>query len=132
MKFIIKKWGIDMKKDIKKELPHMYKVVLSILPLGRCNAITFTEIMARIGARSNEERRIRDILSELPTVYKQPVASSSNDKYKGFFIVEDLEDFLIGDRALAARELHIKKRRNSFREACSHLFGEGTKENDRD
>lgn len=121
-----------MKEDKTKDLPYMHEVVLSVLPEGRSEAITFTEIMARIGARSNEERRIRDILSELSTVYKQPVASSSDSNYKGFFIVEDLEDFLIGDRSLAARELHIKKRRNSFREACSHLFGEGTKADDID
>lgn len=119
-------------KEKQKDLPYMHEVVLGVLPAGRSEAITFTEIMARIGARSNEERRIRDILSELPTVYKKPVASSSDGNYKGFFIVEDLDDFLVGDRALAARELHIKKRRNSFREACSHLFGEGTKEDDND
>lgn len=117
-----------MTNEKQKDLPFMHKVVLGVLPAGRSQAITFKEIMTRVGARSNEDRRIRDILSELPTVYKQPVASSSDGKYKGFFIVKDLEDFLIGDRALAAREMHIKKRRNSFREACVHLFDMDLKE----
>ncbi|MCC2430691.1 hypothetical protein LKL81_26120 [Bacillus paranthracis] len=117
-----------MTNEKQKDLPFMHKVVLGVLPAGRSQAITFKEIMTRVGARSNEDRRIRDILSELPTVYKQPVASSSDGKYKGFFIVKDLEDFLIGDRALAAREMHIKKRRNSFREACVNLFDMDLKE----
>ncbi|WP_260854519.1 hypothetical protein [Bacillus cereus] len=107
----------------------MHKVVLGVLPAGRSNAITTTEIMTLIGARSNERRRISAILSELSTIYKQPVASSSDEKYKGFFIVEDLEDFLVGERSLVARELHIKKRRSSFKEACAHLFTSETGEN---
>ncbi|EJV74181.1 hypothetical protein [Bacillus cereus] len=113
----------------QKDLPFMHKVVLGVLPAGRSNAITTTEIMTLIGARSNERRRISAILSELSTIYKQPVASSSDEKYKGFFIVEDLEDFLVGERSLVARELHIKKRRSSFKEACAHLFTSETGEN---
>ncbi|PGA83867.1 hypothetical protein [Bacillus toyonensis] len=112
-----------MTNEKQKDLPFMHKVVLGVLPVGRSNAITTKEIMTRVKAKSKDERQIREVLSELSTVYKQPVASTSEGKRKGFFIVETLEDFLVGDRALAARELHIKKRRNSFREACAHLFG---------
>lgn len=112
-----------MTKEKQKDLPYTHEVVLSVLPAGRSKAITTTEIMARIGARSNERRRISAVLSELSTVYKQPVASSSDGEYKGFFIVEDFEDFLVGDRSLETRETHIKKRRSSYREACRHLFG---------
>ncbi|MGX5564146.1 hypothetical protein ACWKS2_28990 [Bacillus thuringiensis] len=117
-----------MKNKKQKDLPNIHEVVLSVLPTGRSEAITFTEIMARVKVESKDERQIRAVLSELSTVYKQPVASTSEGKRKGFFIVETLEDFLIGDRALAAREMHIRKRRNSFREACSHLFAPGTGE----
>ncbi|KIQ89482.1 hypothetical protein RW25_11270 [Bacillus sp. L_1B0_8] len=118
-----------MNNKKQKDLPYMHEVVLSVLPAGRSNAITFKEIMSRVGARSNEERQIRSILSELPTIYKRPVASSSEKKYKGFFLVVDLEDFLVGDRSLVTRELHTHKRRNSYREACAHLFTPGTGEN---
>lgn len=120
MKFIIKKWGIDMKKDIKKELPHLHKVVLSILPLGRSNAITTKEIMARAGIK--DKRAVSEIISELVTVYKQPIATTSRKAFKGVFIVKDIIDYQVGKEALVSRKNHIEKRDAAYTEACLQIF----------
>lgn len=120
MKFIIKRWGIDMKKDIKKELPHLHKVVLSILPSGRTKAITTKEIMARTGIK--DKRAVSEIISELVTVYKHPIATTSRKAFKGVFIVEDIMDYQVGKEALVSRKKHIEKRDEAYTEACLQIF----------
>lgn len=120
MKFIIKRWGIDMKKDIKKELPHLHKVVLSILPSGRTKAITTKEIMARTGIK--DKRAVSEIISELVTVYKHPIATTSRKAFKGVFIVEDITDYQVGKEALVSRKKHIEKRDEAYTEACLQIF----------
>lgn len=120
MKFIIKRWGIDMKKDIKKELPYLHKVVLSILPSGRTKAITTKEIMARTGIK--DKRAVSEIISELVTVYKHPIATTSRKAFKGVFIVEDIMDYQVGKEALVSRKKHIEKRDEAYTEACLQIF----------
>ncbi|MDA2733379.1 hypothetical protein PDR34_26955 [Bacillus cereus] len=109
-----------MEKDIKKDLPHMHKVVLSILPLGRFNAITTKEIMAR--AAIKDKRTVSEIISELVTVYKQPIATTSRKAFKGVFIVEDIMDYQVGKEALVSRKNHIEKRDAAYTEACLQIF----------
>ncbi|MGH0681001.1 hypothetical protein ACQVPP_28020 [Bacillus luti] len=109
-----------MKKDIKKELPHLHKVVLSILPLGRSNAITTKEIMARAGLK--DKRAVSGIISDLVEKYKQPIATTSRKEFKGVFIVQDIIDYQIGKEALVTRKNHIEKRDLSYTEACLEIF----------
>lgn len=109
-----------MKKDIKKELPHLHKVVLSILPLGRSNAITTKEIMARAGLK--DKRVISEIISDLVEKYKQPIATTSRKEFKGVFIVQDIIDYQIGKEALTTRKNHLEKRDSSYTEACLEIF----------
>ncbi|MDP7981411.1 hypothetical protein [Bacillus multifaciens] len=109
-----------MKKDIEKDLPFNHKVVLSVLPLGRSNAITTKEIMARSGIK--DKRAVSAILSELVTVYKQPIATTSRTEFKGVFIVQDIMDYQIGKEALVSRKTHIDKRDSAFTEACLPIF----------
>ncbi|HFR4157430.1 hypothetical protein [Bacillus thuringiensis] len=109
-----------MKKDIKKELPHLHKVVLSILPSGRTKAITTKEIMARTGIK--DKRAVSEIISELVTVYKHPIATTSRKAFKGVFIVEDITDYQVGKEALVSRKKHIEKRDEAYTEACLQIF----------
>lgn len=109
-----------MEKDIKKDLPHMHKVVLSILPLGRSNAITTKEIMARAGIK--DKRTVSGIISDLVEKYKQPIATTSRKEFKGVFIVQDIIDYQIGKEALVTRKNHIEKRDSSYTEACLEIF----------
>ncbi|PFM56246.1 hypothetical protein COJ52_19110 [Bacillus cereus] len=109
-----------MKKDIKKDLPHLHKVVLSILPLGRFNAITTKEIMARAGIK--DKRTVSGIISDLVEKYKQPIATTSRKEFKGVFIVRDIIDYQIGKEALATRKNHIEKRDSSYTEGCLQIF----------
>ncbi|WP_180254212.1 hypothetical protein [Bacillus toyonensis] len=109
-----------MKKDIKKDLPHLHKVVLSILPLGRFNAITTKEIMARAGIK--DKRAVSGIISDLVEKYKQPIATTSRKEFKGVFIVQDIIDYQIGKEALVTRKNHIEKRDSSYTEGCLQIF----------
>lgn len=109
-----------MKKDIKKELPYLHKVVLSILPSGRTKAITTKEIMARTGIK--DKRAVSEIISELVTVYKHPIATTSRKAFKGVFIVEDIVDYQVGKEALVSRKKHIEKRDEAYTEACLQIF----------
>ncbi|MFK4380544.1 hypothetical protein ABH948_006011 [Bacillus sp. RC218] len=109
-----------MKKDIKKDLPKRHQEVLSVLPLGRFNSITTTEIMARAGIK--DKRRVSAIISELVEVYKQPIATAATGPFKGVFIVQDIIDYQIGKQTLVSRESHIKKRDSSYTEGCLQIF----------
>ncbi|MGG0516581.1 hypothetical protein [Bacillus pseudomycoides] len=109
-----------MKKDIEKDLPKLYKAVLSILPLGRSNAITTKEIMARSGIK--DKRAVSRIISDLVEKYKQPIATTSRKEFKGVFIVQDIIDYQIGKEALVTRKNHIEKRDSSYTEACLEIF----------
>ncbi|WP_176545383.1 hypothetical protein [Bacillus pseudomycoides] len=109
-----------MKKDIEKDLPKLYKAVLSILPLGRSNAITTKEIMARSGIK--DKRAVSRIISDLVEKYKQPIATTSRKEFKGVFIVQDIIDYQIGKEALVTRKNHIEKRDSSYAEACLEIF----------
>ncbi|WP_176543922.1 hypothetical protein [Bacillus pseudomycoides] len=109
-----------MKKDIKKDLPKMHKVVLSVLPAGRFNAITTKEIMARTGIKN--KRAVSAIISELVELYKQPIATTSRKEFKGVFIVRDIIDYQIGKEALTTRKNHIEKRDSSYTEGCLEIF----------
>ncbi|SFQ92652.1 hypothetical protein SAMN04487920_1519 [Bacillus mycoides] len=109
-----------MKKDIKKDLPKRHQEVLSVLPLGRFNSITTTEIMARTGIK--DKRRVSAIISELVEVYKQPIATTSRKEFKGVFIVQDIIDYQIGKEALMSRKNHIEKRDSSYTEGCLQIF----------
>ena len=109
-----------MKKDKQKDLPHMHKVVLSILPLGRSNAITTKEIMARCGLK--DKRVVSGIISDLVEIYKQPIATTSRKEFKGVFIVQDIIDYQIGKEALTTRRNHLEKRDFSYTEACLEIF----------
>ncbi|WP_180233672.1 hypothetical protein [Bacillus pseudomycoides] len=109
-----------MKKDIKKDLPKMHKVVLSVLPAGRFNAITTKEIMARTGIKN--KRAVSAIISELVELYKQPIATTSRKEFKGVFIVQDIIDYQIGKEGLVSRKNHIEKRDSSYTEGCLQIF----------
>ncbi|WP_180252483.1 hypothetical protein [Bacillus toyonensis] len=109
-----------MKKNKQKDLPKMHRVVLSILPAGRSNAITTKEIMARAGIK--DKRRVSAIISELVEVYKQPIATAATGPFKGVFIVQDIIDYQIGKQTLVSREKHIKKRDSSYTEGCLEIF----------
>ncbi|KFN06421.1 hypothetical protein [Bacillus clarus] len=109
-----------MKKDIKKDLPHLHKVVLSILPLGRFNAITTKEIMARTGIKN--KRAVSGIISDLVEKYKQPIATTSRKEFKGVFIVQDIIDYQIGKEGLVSRKNHIEKRDSSYTEGCLQII----------
>lgn len=109
-----------MKKDIKKDLPKMHKVVLSVLPAGRFNAITTKEIMARTGIKN--KRAVSAIISELVELYKQPIATTSRKEFKGVFIVQDIIDYQIGKEGLTSRRNHIDKRDSSYTEGCLQIF----------
>ncbi|MDT3497319.1 hypothetical protein NLU03_23790 [Bacillus toyonensis] len=109
-----------MKKNKQKDLPKMHRVVLSILPAGRSNAITTNEIMARAGIK--DKRAVSEIISELVTVYKQPIATTSRKAFKGVFIVEDIIDYQVGKEALVSRKNHIEKRDAAYTEACLEIF----------
>lgn len=100
----------------QEELPDVHKQVLSVLPGGRDNAIPFKEVLQRIGSR--DERGIREVLSSLVTVYKQPVGSTSEGENKGFYLIVSLDDYVCADRALKTREFKIKQRREGLRESC--------------
>ncbi|MCW1941804.1 hypothetical protein OMD49_29825 [Bacillus anthracis] len=97
----------------------MHKVVLSILPLGRFNAITTKEIMARAGIK--DKRAVSEIISDLVEKYKQPIATTSRKEFKGVFIVQDIIDYQIG-KALTTRKNHLEKRDFSYTEACLKIF----------
>lgn len=109
-----------MKKEIKKDLPKRHQEVLSVLPLGRFNSITTTEIMARTGIK--DKRRVSAIISELVEVYKKPIATAATGPFKGVFIVQDIIDYQIGKQTLVSREKHIKKRDSSYTEGCLQIF----------
>ncbi|WP_176548958.1 hypothetical protein [Bacillus pseudomycoides] len=109
-----------MKKDIKKDLPKRHQEVLSVLPLGRFNSITTTEIMARTGIK--DKRAVSAIISELVELYKQPIATTSRKEFKGVFIVQDIIDYQIGKEALMSRKNHIEKRDSSYTEGCLQIF----------
>lgn len=109
-----------MKKDIKKDLPKMHKVVLSVLPAGRFNAKTTKEIMARAGLKDN--RRTAEIISDLVEVYKQPIATVSTGPFKGVFIVQDIIDYQLGKQTIVSRYNHMIKRDSSYTEACLEIF----------
>ncbi|MGG1342704.1 hypothetical protein ABE244_19530 [Bacillus toyonensis] len=105
---------------MKKDLPFMHKVVLSILPTGRFNAITTKEIMARSGIK--DKRAVSGIISELVELYKQPIATTSKKEFKGVFIVGDIIDYQIGKETLVSRKNHIEKRDSAYTEACLEIF----------
>ncbi|MGN4438056.1 hypothetical protein ACTFO3_26860 [Bacillus cereus group sp. MYBK69-2] len=109
-----------MKKNKQKDLPKMHRVVLSILPAGRSNAITTKEIMARSGIK--DKRAVSGIISDLVEKYKQPIATTSRKEFKGVFIVQDIIDYQIGKEALVTRKNHIEKRDSSYTEACLEIF----------
>lgn len=109
-----------MKKDIKKDLPKMHKLVLSVLNAGRFNSITTKEIMARTGIK--DKRRVSAIISELVEVYKQPIATTSRKEFKGVFIVQDIIDYQIGKEGLVSRKNHIEKRDSSYTEGCLQII----------
>lgn len=109
-----------MENDKQKDLPKTHKVVLSVLPAGRFNAITTKEIMARTGIK--DKRRVSAIISELVEVYKQPIATTSRKEFKGVFIVKDIIDYQIGKEGLVSRKNHIEKRDSSYTEGCLQIF----------
>ncbi|MGN7198384.1 hypothetical protein ACTHS9_31025 [Bacillus mycoides] len=109
-----------MKKDIKKDLPHLHKVVLSILPLGRFNAKTTKEIMACAGIK--DKRRVSRIISDLVEVYKQPIATVSTGPFTGVFIVQDIIDYQLGKQTIVSRYNHMIKRDSSYTEGCLEIF----------
>lgn len=109
-----------MKEDKQKDLPKMHKVVLSILPAGRSNAITTKEIMARSGIK--DKRAVSAIISELVEVYKQPIATTSRKEFKGVFIVQDIIDYQIGKETLVSRKNHIEKRDAAYTEAYLQII----------
>lgn len=109
-----------MEKDIKKDLPHMHKVVLSILPLGRFNAITTKEIMARAGIK--DKRAVSRIISDLVEIHKQPIATVSTGPFTGVFIVQDIIDYQLGKQTIVSRYNHMIKRDSSYTEGCLEIF----------
>lgn len=109
-----------MKNDKQKDLPKIHRVVLSVLPEGRFNAITTKEIMARTGIK--EKRAVSGIISDLVEKYKQPIATTSRKEFKGVFIVKDIIDYQIGKEALTTRKNHLEKRDSSYTESCLEIF----------
>lgn len=109
-----------MKNDKQKDLPKIHRVVLSVLPEGRFNAITTKEIMVRTGIK--EKRAVSGIISDLVEKYKQPIATTSRKEFKGVFIVKDIIDYQIGKEALTTRKNHLEKRDYSYTEACLEIF----------
>lgn len=104
----------------QEELPAVHKQVLSVLPDGQENAIPFKEVLQRIGSR--DERGIREVLSNLVTVYKQRVGSTSVGEKKGFYKITKLDDYVFADRALMTREMRMHERRTSLYESCKDMF----------
>lgn len=76
--------------------------------------------MARTGIK--DKRAVSEIISELVTVYKHPIATTSRKAFKGVFIVEDIVDYQVGKEALVSRKKHIEKRDEAYTEACLQIF----------
>lgn len=109
-----------MKKDKQKDLPETHKVVLSVLPKGRSNAITTVEIMARTGLK--DKRAVSEIIRELVNKFKQPIATSSTGAFKGVFIVQDIIDYQIGKGTIKSRTNSMLERDAAYTEACLEIF----------
>jgi hypothetical protein len=97
----------------EQELPLPYQQVLSLIPIGKDNAIPFREIAKLMG--SQDSRSIRQIISNLVTLYGYPIGCvSGTERKRGFFIVDNANELETAIHTLSSREKHIQKRMKSL------------------
>lgn len=91
---------------MKKELPEIYRRVLSLIPLGMERPRTAREIQ---NATKLGERKIRAIIRDLTVVYKIPIGAVRGD-IKGYYIPLNAEERYMTTRELKSQIVEEQRR----------------------
>lgn len=90
----IKLDGVDnMQQKTKKDLPHNYALLVSVLREGKENCLTSKEIIRRLGWKDNEQRNVFHIVEQLVNKYGYLIGASRKGHKRGYYLIANDDEF---------------------------------------
>lgn len=99
----------------KRALNERQERILSVIPIGRRQALTAAQIMDKLAISQHERRQLYREIEELIYHHGLPIGSSSDDSTRGLFLIQDYEDLRLAQKTLESRLKRLKERSETIR-----------------
>lgn len=83
-----------MTTTIKKDLPHGYALVASVLKEGKENSLTSKEIIKILGWKDNDQRNVFHIVEQLIKKHGYVIGSSRKGDNKGYYLISNDDEYI--------------------------------------
>lgn len=102
----------------KKDLPHNYALVVSVLREGKENAITSKEIIKRLGWKNHGQRNVFNIIKGLIEEYGYLIGSSRKGESRGYYLISNFAEFeetvIVAEKQANSELRKIRKLRENY------------------
>lgn len=103
----------------KQALNERQERILSVIPIGRRQAMTAAQIMDKLAIPQHERRQFYREIEDLIYHHGLPIGGSSDDSTRGLFLIQDYEDLRLAQKTLESRLKRLKERSETI---CRNFY----------